>query len=137
MFKKIECVFYYMKGKIVQLEVSSSAPEKNDKWTFLEEDARLQPHSDKIAVLLADICKKNKPKKNAVYFCNLESDYLERGEFKGEIEFMMSEKPEYYGFTVKQFEKEDSMIEKRLQKEIRQQIKDERTNKRNKRGKNE
>lgn len=137
MFKNIECVFYYVKGKIVQLEVSASAPEKNDKWTFVEEDARLQGHISKISGILSNICKKKKTDKNSVFFCNIESDYLEKGEFKGENSIVMIEKPEYHGFTVKQFEKEDSLIEKRLQKEIREQIKNERTNKRNKRGKNE
>ena len=87
MFKNIFCTFYLVKGKIVELELSASAPEKEEKSkkTFQELDAELQAHYDKISVLLPKIKEFKKIEKNSVYFCTLEADYLERGEFKGEI----------------------------------------------------
>lgn len=87
MFKNIFCTFYLVKGKVVELELSASAPEKEEKSkkTFIELDAELQAHYDKISVLLPKMKEFKKIEKNSVYFVTVETDYLERGEFKGEI----------------------------------------------------
>ena len=87
MFKNIFCSFYLVKGKVVELELSASAPEKEEKSkkTFQELDAELQAHYDKISVLLPKMKEFKKIEKNSVYFVTVETDYLERGEFKGEI----------------------------------------------------
>ena len=87
MFKNIFCSFYLVKGKVVELELSASAPEKEEKSkkTFIELDAELQAHYDKISVLLPKLKEFKKIEKNSVYFVTVETDYLERGEFKGEI----------------------------------------------------
>ena len=87
MFKNIFCTFYLIRGKVVELELSASAPEKEEKSkkTFIELDAELQAHYDKISVLLPKMKEFKKIEKNSVYFCTLSADYLERGEFKGEI----------------------------------------------------
>ena len=92
MFKNIFCTFYLVKGKVVELELSASAPEKEEKSkkTFQELDAELQAHYDKISVLLPKLKEFKKIEKNSVYFCTVEADYLERGEFKGEIVVTMS-----------------------------------------------
>jgi len=72
---------------VVELELSASAPEKEEKSkkTFQEIDAELQGHYNKISVLLPKLKEFKKIEKNSVYFCTVEADYLERGEFKGEI----------------------------------------------------
>ncbi len=87
MFKNIFCTFYLVKGKVVELELSASAPEKEEKSkkTFQELDAELQAHYDKISVLLPKLKEFKKIEKNSVYFVTVETDYLERGEFKGEV----------------------------------------------------
>ncbi len=87
MFKNIFCTFYLVKGKVVELELSASAPEKEEKSkkTFVELDAELQAHYDKISVLLPKMKEFKKIEKNSVYFVTVETDYLERGEFKGEV----------------------------------------------------
>ena len=87
MFKNIFCTFYLVKGKVVELELSASAPEKEEKSkkTFIELDAELQAHYDKISVLLPKLKEFKKIEKNSVYFVTVETDYLERGEFKGEV----------------------------------------------------
>ena len=87
MFKNIFCTFYLVKGKVVELELSASAPEKEEKSkkTFIELDAELQVHYDKISVLLPKLKEFKKIEKNSVYFVTVETDYLERGEFKGEV----------------------------------------------------
>ena len=86
MYKNIFCTFYLVKGKVVELELSASAPEKEEKSkkTFIELDAELQAHYDKISVLLPKLKEFKKIEKNSVYFVTVEADYLERGEFKGE-----------------------------------------------------
>lgn len=86
MFKNIFCTFYLVKGKVVELELSASAPEKEEKSkkTFFELDNELQAHYDKISVLLPKMKEFKKIEKNSVYFVTIETDYLERGEFKGE-----------------------------------------------------
>ena len=90
MFKNIFCSFYLVKGKVVELELSASAPEKEEKSkkTFQELDAELQAHYDKISVLLPKLKEFKKIEKNSVYFVTVETDYLERGEFKGEVVIM-------------------------------------------------
>ena len=87
MFKNIFCTFYLVKGKVIELELSASAPEKEEKSkkSFIELDAELQAHYDKISVLLPKMKEFKKIEKNSVYFVTVEADYLERGEFKGEI----------------------------------------------------
>ncbi len=91
MYKNIFCTFYLVKGKVVELELSASAPEKEEKSkkTFIELDAELQAHYDKISVLLPKMKEFKKIEKNSVYFCTVEADYLERGEFKGEAVTMI------------------------------------------------
>ena len=87
MFKNVFCTFYLVKGKVVELELSASAPEKEEKSkkTFTQLDNELQAHYDKISVLLPKMKEFKKIEKNSVYFCTVEADCLERGEFKGEI----------------------------------------------------
>lgn len=90
MFKNIFCTFYLVKGKVVELELSASAPEKEEKSkkSFIELDNELQAHYDKISVLLPKLKEFKKIEKNSVYFVTVETDYLERGEFNGEVVIM-------------------------------------------------
>ncbi len=131
MFKNIFCSFYLIKGKVVELELSASAPEKEEKSkkTFQELDAELQGHYNKISVLLPKLFKKTEPKK--VYLCMVEiKSYDLKGQVKGETEIeMMSEKPEFYGMTVKQFLKVNSQLEKLHEKQLREEEKQDKLSK--------
>lgn len=86
MYKNIFACFYLVKGKVFELEISASVPEKEDKSkkSFQELDTELQVHYDKICLLLSKLKEFKKIEKNSVYFVTVEADYLERSEFKGE-----------------------------------------------------
>jgi len=131
MFKNIFCTFYLVKGNVIELELSASAPEKEEKSkkTFIELDNELQAHYDKISVLLPKLFKKIEPKK--VYLCMVEiKSYDLKGQVKGETEIeMMTEKPEFYGMTVKQFLKVNSQLEKLHEKQLREEEKQDKLSK--------
>jgi len=107
MFKQIHVNSYFMKGKLVEPDMSC--------FEGKERDAELEAHAKKINELLAQICVNKKPEKKAVYFIVWEGKYYERGELSGQTEFSMVKTD----FTPASFKKAAIKAKKEDEKELK------------------